>query len=182
MDIKYDQYYFNRIPIPKNINFSDIKKNSFKISWNVDNNIKSMNIDNKDIRYKIIIRKEKGRFIPIYEGKNNYCIINNLPEDTKYEIRICSICNNMMSDYSKIYQIETNGLNSKILSITGRKKEFINKILEWTGFNKMKLLYRGTKDGMNSLNFHNRCDNKGNTICLFLNDKNNIFGAYSSIP
>ena len=35
---------------------------------------------------------------------------------------------------------------------------------------------------MTAQNFHNKCDNKGKTICLFLNDKNNIFGGYSSIP
>ena len=46
----------------------------------------------------------------------------------------------------------------------------------------MNLLYRGTRDGMTSFNFHNKCDNKGKTICLFLNDKGNIFGGYSSIP
>ena len=46
----------------------------------------------------------------------------------------------------------------------------------------MKLLYRGTRDGMNSKNFHDKCDNKGKTICLFLNEKGNIFGGYSSIP
>ena len=46
----------------------------------------------------------------------------------------------------------------------------------------MELLYRGTKDGMTAQNFHNKCNNKGKTICLCLNDKNNIFGGYSSIP
>ena len=46
----------------------------------------------------------------------------------------------------------------------------------------MKLLYRGTRDGMTSKAFHDKCDNKGKTICLFLNDKGNIFGGYSSIP
>ena len=45
----------------------------------------------------------------------------------------------------------------------------------------MELLYRGTKDGMTGKDFHNKCDNKGKTICLFLNDKDNIFGGYSSI-
>ena len=45
----------------------------------------------------------------------------------------------------------------------------------------MNLLYRGTRDGMTSFNFHNKCDNKGKTICLFLNDKGNIFGGYASI-
>ena len=45
----------------------------------------------------------------------------------------------------------------------------------------MELLYRGTRDGMTTNDFHNKCDNKGKTICLFLNDKGNIFGGYSSI-
>ena len=35
---------------------------------------------------------------------------------------------------------------------------------------------------MTANDFHNKCDNKGKTICLFLNDKDNIFGGYSSIP
>ena len=45
----------------------------------------------------------------------------------------------------------------------------------------MELIYRGTRDGMTSSDFHNKCDNKGKTISLFLNDKDNIFGGYSSI-
>ena len=54
--------------------------------------------------------------------------------------------------------------------------------MEWSGFKSMKLIYRGTRDGMTSKDFHDKCDNKGKTICLFLNDKGNIFGGYSSIP
>ena len=46
----------------------------------------------------------------------------------------------------------------------------------------MKLLYRGTRDGMSGKDFHNKCDNKGKTLCLFLNHKDNIFGGYSFIP
>ena len=76
----------------------------------------------------------------------------------------------------------TNEFDSCILSKSERKKEFINKILEWTGCKSMELLYRGTRDGMTANDFHNKCDNKGKTICLFLNDKDNIFGGYSSIP
>ena len=42
----------------------------------------------------------------------------------------------------------------------------------------MELLYRGTRDGMNSKNFHEKCDEKGPTITLFRNDKGNLFGGY----
>ena len=45
----------------------------------------------------------------------------------------------------------------------------------------MELLYRGTRDGSESNVFHNKCDNQGPTICLIKNDKDNIFGGYSSI-
>ena len=46
----------------------------------------------------------------------------------------------------------------------------------------MKLLFRGTRDGMNAQSFHNKCDNNGETITLIQNDKGNIFGGYASIP
>ena len=39
----------------------------------------------------------------------------------------------------------------------------------------MKLLYRGTRDGMEANYFHNKCNNEGPTISLFKNDKGNIF-------
>jgi len=45
----------------------------------------------------------------------------------------------------------------------------------------MKLLYRGTRDGMDVNYFHNKCNNQGPTISLFKNDKGFIFGGYASI-
>ena len=45
----------------------------------------------------------------------------------------------------------------------------------------MELLYRGTRDGMNSNNFHSKCDGKGSNYVLIKNDKDYIFGGFSSI-
>ena len=72
--------------------------------------------------------------------------------------------------------------DSKILSESNRKDEFIKIIYEWTGHKDMTLLYRGTKDGMTSKVFHEKCDNQGKTITLYRNIKGNIFGGYASIP
>ena len=181
-DIKYEEYYFNGISAPKDIEFNNISTNSVKISWKIDE-INLLNIDNKNIKYKVEIRKEKenDKFISVYEDINKYCEIKNLEEDTNYQVRICSLYNNIESNYSQIYKVKTD-INSNILNNIERKKEYINKILEWSGFKSMKLLYRGSRDGMTSQDFHNKCDNKGKTISLFLNDKGNIFGGYSSIP
>ena len=43
----------------------------------------------------------------------------------------------------------------------------------------MQLLYRGTRDGYEPKNFHDKCDNKGPTITLYQNEKC-IFGGYNS--
>ena len=50
------------------------------------------------------------------------------------------------------------------------------------GLKKMELLFRGSRDGMTSKDFHDKCDNKGQTITLYQNQKGNIFGGYTSIP
>ena len=36
-NIKYEEYYFNGLSIPKDIQINDITSNSFKLSWKIDN-------------------------------------------------------------------------------------------------------------------------------------------------
>ena len=45
----------------------------------------------------------------------------------------------------------------------------------------MELLFRGTKDGMSADVFHNKYNNKGQTITLIKNEKGYIFGGFASI-
>lgn len=71
--------------------------------------------------------------------------------------------------------------NSLILKSSNKSEEFISQILEWCDCKKMELIFRGTRDGMNAKSFHEKCDNKGETITLYQNDKKNIFGGYASI-
>ena len=180
-NLKFEEYYFNGLPIPKDIQISDIGINSFKISWKIDD-IKLLNIDKNQIKYKVEIRKPNEKFKLSYEGNNNNAVINNLDKETNYEIRLLSFYNNIISNWTEIYKIKTKDMDSEILNKTEKKREFVNKLLEWTGAKSMNLIYRGTRDGMTSNDFHSKCDNKGKTISLFLNDKDNIFGGYSSIP
>ena len=126
-NIKYEEYYFNWIsPKPKDIEFSDIGINSFKISWKIEDikllNLETIeNLENKEIKYKIEIRKENDKFKLIYEGNNNNYIINNLDDNTNYEIRLCSFYNNIISEWTQIYKIKTK-IFSVILNYNERKK------------------------------------------------------------
>ena len=185
-NIKYDEFYFNGIQTPKDIEFREIGINSFKILWKIDN-LNLINIDKNKIKYKIELRKEKNneKFTQIYEGNNTNFSVSNVITNTNYEIRICSFYNDFEGPWSLIQKVKT--LNSDpicdsiILEESQRKNEFLKIISEWCQFKKLVLLYRGTRDGTKSNIFHDKCDNQGPTICLYKNDKGYIFGGFASI-
>ena len=82
--------------------------------------------------------------------------------------------------YNPIGKFQSNDC-SIILNNYEKKDEFLDLLYQWTGYGSMKLLYRATKDGSESVIFHKKCDNRGPTICLCQNEKGYIFGGYSSI-
>ena len=43
------------------------------------------------------------------------------------------------------------------------------------------MLYRKTRDGSNAKDFHNKCDNKGNTIIFIETTKGYKFGGYTEL-
>jgi len=178
--VNYEEYYFNGIPKPKSIEFKDITNSYLDISWDIGNIENSS--DNENINYRLEIRKENEEFKKIYEGNNNNYPIKDLIKDTNYEFIIYSFYNDLVESKSDIYKIKTlDRIDSNILN-ESRGNEFINKLYEWIGYKKMELIYRGTRDGMTSNSFHNKCDNKGESITLIKNEKGNIFGGYASIP
>ena len=145
--IKYEEYYFNGIPIPKNIEIKEIGSNSFKIFWKLED-INLLNIDKNKIKYNIEIRKENENFKKIYEdNNNNYLVNNNLEKNTNYEIRICAIYKGVRSDWSEIKKIKTKSVDSLILKEEEKGDEYLEKLYEWSGYKNMELLYRGTRDG-----------------------------------
>ena len=180
--INYDEYFFNGIQIPRNIEVFDIKYNSFKLKWSIDD-LNILDIDNKEIKFRVEIKKENSRdlFKKVYEDKELECLIENLKEGTNYEIRICSIYKDIIGQWSEIKRVKMVDIDSIILSKTNDSHKYLNKIFEWTGYKNLELLYRSNRDGANSEIFHKKCDNQGPTICLIKNKKDNIFGGFSSI-
>ena len=183
-NIKYTQYYFNGLQYKlKDIEIYDIMFDKFKVRWQIDNP-KDLNIKiDKDIIFRVEIRKENSNdiFKIAYEGNDKNCLVKNLESETTYEVQICIIYNDVQNDYSKIYKAKTKEVDSLILKESKRANEFLKKIYEFIGNKSLELIYRGTRDGMNSFSFHNKCDNKGPTISLYKNNKGHIFGAYAAI-
>ena len=81
-------------------------------------------------------------------------------------------------------ELNTNNIDSKIVKIN--EINFILKYLEQMSlFQNQKinfdLLYRGTRDGDNSINLHNVCDNHKNVIILMKSEQGKRYGGFSSI-
>ena len=182
ISIKYDEYYFNGIPKPKDIEINQDYFCSLDLKWKIDN-LNISDLDYKDIKYKVEIRKENKKFYKAYEGNNNFCKIENLKSNKNYELRICTLYEDIISSWTEIQKIKKTDYkgDSIILYNSKRGNEFTKKLLEWSGYKKMELLYRGTRDGSLSKNFHEKCDNQGPTVTLCEHEKGYIFGGFCSI-
>ena len=179
--LKFDQYYFSGIQIPQKIKFEEITSNSLKLFWIIDN-INIENIDNNKIKYRVEIRKENSyeAFNKVYEGFNSNCFIENLYRNTNYEIRICSIYNDIIGEWSKIEKVKTDFINESVILNQNDKY----KLLNWLNplYNEknlyLKLIYRRGND-MSFETFHLKCDKKGPTLVV-CKAKNEKFGGYSN--
>ena len=140
-NIKYEEYFFNGIQSPKNINIKDIKTQSALITWDIDD-ININNYDEKKLKYCIELREKiKGeKFNKIYEGEQKEFLINNLKKNSTYEIKIYSIYEELISPIIyKSFDSFRLVINSNILSESKRLDEFIEKIYEWCGYTKYEL-------------------------------------------
>lgn len=82
----------------------------------------------------------------------------------------------------QIYELslsQATSLDSKII----KKGEDVKLLRKWLspsgGFVKFKLLYRGTKDGMDANTFHKKCDEFAPTLTIVKSTQGKIFGGFS---
>jgi len=70
-------------------------------------------------------------------------------------------------------------IDSKLI----KKQEDLNLLKKWLSPNNqhvnLKLLYRGTRDGMDCQTFHKKCDNHAQTLTVVKSDSGRVFGGYS---
>jgi len=81
-------------------------------------------------------------------------------------------------------EVITNNIDSKI--VNNKEIEFIANYLRQTSLfqNKkinFKLLYRGTRDGDNTINLHQKWDKYKNVIIFMKSEQGNRYGGYSNI-
>ena len=96
--------------------------------------------------------------------------INELKNDFKNEIK------NLREQQNKV---KNKFEDSKIISVN--EYEMISDWISPYKKIEAKLLYSASKDGDKAKDFHDKCDNKGSTFCIFQLENGYIIGGYSSI-
>ena len=184
-NIIYKEYIFNGIPIPQNIQFKDISRNSITISWDFDNK----DILEEKILYIVEMKKENKdeKFKEIYRGNETNYKINNLIANTYYEFRICISLNECNGLWTQIQKIQTkannyNELDNSLIIKNIEEEKIINDWISTEGIIKdIKLLYRATDDGDSSNKVIEKIKNKGPIITLIKTKKNKRFGGFTMV-
>jgi len=111
-DIIFNEYYFNGICPPSNIEFKEITLFGLKITWK-NELIKNINIKNtNDIKYILEIKEPNQEFKKIYEGSNDYYQFINISLKDNYEFRLCLIYNNLISPWTKAQKFNLSEMNN----------------------------------------------------------------------
>jgi len=76
---------------------------------------------------------------------------------------------------------EAKAKAEKAKQLPGLLRDYSEQIRSWLGERNLTLIYQGTRDGFNSVNFHQKCDNKGETLTVIKSTASYLFGGYTPI-
>ncbi|CDW71341.1 UNKNOWN [Stylonychia lemnae] len=134
-----------------------------------------VNKHDDDCQIRLII----NRIYPNRRNSENYSVLNEIRHNilTKLNLDILargdpiqeltSLDKIMYQEFRRL--VDKQFQNSKIIP---------SKLIPVIG--KASLIYKATVDGFNSIDFHKKCDNQGNTISFILSEYNQVFGCYTS--
>ena len=119
--------------------------------------------ENKFKELEALIKKESENLKYNIEYNDGYYL--NSDEINKYKVEFPKFKKNVNSDIMKYFELN--------LIETGIKKKQ-NKTIK-----KLTLLFRASRDGYSSSNFHSKCDGKVNTLILVKTTNSRRFGGYT---
>ena len=122
----------------------------------------------------------ENNIITIKKIKDNIKKSNTLEHIIKFNYQSNEV-DKLIEQISKLGNIEDDSDNK---SLFDSKIKFDQKLLkDWLNNRSFKseLLFRKSTDGSKTEDFHNKCDNKGNTMTINETTKGYIFGGYTEL-
>ena len=145
----------------------------------VNDNMMMNNISSKD-QINFIINQLKNILMNISNDNGNQEIdLINKKENNNLKNEI-----NELKKEIKILKEQNNKVKNKFEDSKIINANEYDMISDWISPNKkieLNLLYRASRDGDKAKIFHDKCDNKGSSFCIFHLDNGYKIGAYSSI-
>jgi hypothetical protein len=89
--------------------------------------------------------------------------------------------NDTMQQFREEFRPLISELNFKRSSMILREDElWINAVMSWLDGRSFELLYRASRDGWTSGDFHRFCDNRGPTLVVVRSSNGFVFGGYAA--
>lgn len=155
--------HFKEIPFDLNININDINDKDVENSLHTSKKRNSKDKLLDDLLNKLLKYEPNQRL-----SWDNYFNHPFFTKNKKYNINIDS----------KIIENNENYKNILIQWLETPNSNINNNV---KNISNISLLYRGSRDGFKSSDFHDRCNNKGETLTIIQSDEGYIFGGYTEI-
>ncbi|PKK62807.1 hypothetical protein RhiirC2_789815 [Rhizophagus irregularis] len=118
--------------------------------------------------------------IPAYEFFQKIRPLKDSFDNNTYTKILENYVYNTVNINSKILDYELACILTKYIKYYIENRNFADFFVSNVNFYKLKLLVRGSDNGFDRRNFHERCDNKGPTITIAkVKDTNEILGGYN---
>jgi len=154
-------------------------------------------IPGRQSSFTIVARDLKGQ--PRQTGGDDFAV--EIKADTKGDPKIDVIDNNN-GTYAVTYSLPDDARGDCLISVYFESKDIkgspfrvgisvslpdfgdVSALAEWIGKAppQWRLLYKASRDGWATREFHGRCDGQGSTIVLVRLASGHIFGGYTTIP
>ena len=100
--LNYENYYFNGIPIPKEIK-AEKEEDKLLISWDIDDSLLK-DIDINNVKFSVVIKG--SLFDSIYETSDKYIYIKKYFSNSEYEIKVRTLIEGCCSNWSEVKKIK----------------------------------------------------------------------------
>ena len=174
--------------VPENVTFSNVSGIDADVSWSCKNEEELSDEDKKDLLYCVeikIVTENEEKWEEVYRGKDKKCSLSRLEIDAEYNVRVKCVIRSLNGEWSNTSNFRTKNIevrvDSIILSDEVNGNALKKKLCSWCGTVNLELIYRGSRNGFGSNNFHSVCNNKGKTLVLIKNTSGHVFGGFASV-
>ena len=170
-EISFDEYYFNVIPIPKDINY-EIKADNLLLTWKIgDSKIEEP--------YEYIIQINVNNKEKIYKTPFNQFLLEKYESNVEYEVKIRVSSDDEFGVWSEIkkFKIDSNSINTNIFFTSGLFNLKNNDNDNKKNYN----IFGGPNPINNTFDFsnNNKNDKSLNLFSNFKAAEKNLFDSYN---